>query len=64
MSDTRIFRITRADGTTELGYRRNLASRLGQNGGWRHGRIVHIEATNAEASKGWFDVTSEFIKDS
>lgn len=63
MPDTRIFRITRADGTTELGFRRNLAARLGHNYGWGHGRIVHIEATNAEASKGWFDVTNEFIKE-
>jgi hypothetical protein len=63
MADTRIFRITRADATTELGFRKNLSARLGHNWSWSHGRIVHIEATNPEATAGWTDVTSEFIKE-
>ena len=64
MRDTRIFRMTRADATTELGWRRNLGARLGQNWGYGHGRIVHIEATNEAATEGWTDVTNEFIKES
>lgn len=61
MADTRIFRITRADGSTELAYRRNLSARLGGGGTWRHGIIVHVDATNPAATAGWSDVTSEFL---
>jgi hypothetical protein len=63
VADHRIFRITRADGSTEFGHRRNLSARLGHNWGYGHGRIVHVEATNAAATAGWTDVTSEFIKE-
>lgn len=63
MADHRIFRITRADGTAELAYRRNLSARLGHNWSWKHGSIVAIEATNPAATEGWADVTSEFIKE-
>lgn len=61
MTDTRIFRMTRADGTHELGFRKNLAARLAANHSWRHGEIVAVEATNHAVTHGWADVTHEFL---
>lgn len=63
MADTRIFRLTRADGTTEYTNRRGASARLAGGGKWTTGRIVVFEATNAEATAGWTDVTPEFLGD-
>lgn len=61
MSDDRVFRITRSDGTAEYGHRKSLSARLAGHRNWRHGTIAKIEATNAGATAGWSDVTSEFL---
>lgn len=67
-ADTRIFRITRS-GTPVIHYgpRKVLGPAIGyqkSNGGhgsWQKGTITKIEATNADATEGWTDVTSEFL---
>lgn len=56
-----IFRVTRSNGRVTLGYKRNLTAQLGgQKRRHYTGDIVKIEATNADATIGWTDVTSEF----
>lgn len=75
-ADTRIFRITREfagcpryasypakrPGRVEYGDRRVASAKCG-SGGYSHqyGPVVRVEATNAEATEGWTDVTSDFI---
>lgn len=71
MKDTRIFRITRSFSghvrgnppTIEYGNRRTASNKCSGNGyiSRRHGPVVKVEATNAEATSGWEDVTAEFL---
>lgn len=73
-ADTRIFRITRRhtgelarytrerSDTVEYGNRRVASSKCGSGGySYRHGSVVKVEATNADATEGWTDVTEEFL---
>ena len=69
MADTRIFRITRAfsggiksrPGRVEYGDKRVASAKCGGGGySYRYGGVVKVEATNAEATEGWYDVSEEF----
>lgn len=60
MADTRIFRITSRYGKVDYGSRRRLSGKFG-NPGYYNGPVAKVEATNAEATEGWADVTSEFL---
>lgn len=62
MADTRIFRVTRADGSIEYANRRQVSGRASSEGKWLEGRVVVVDATNEEATAGWTDVTNEFLK--
>lgn len=46
----------------EYGDRRVVSAKCG-SGGYSHkyGPVVKVEATNAEATSGWEDVTEEFL---
>jgi hypothetical protein len=66
-ADTRIFRITyNGSPVIHYGPRKVLGPALGYlkstggRGGWQKGAIVKVEATNAEATEGWTDVSGEF----
>lgn len=62
VADTRLFRITRARGRIEYGNRQVAGNKTGRGGeSWHHGRVIRVEATNAEATEGWTDVTDEFM---
>lgn len=73
MADTRLFRMTREfpgyqgrgrPGRVEYGDKRVASAKCGAGGhSYRYGSVVKVEATNAEATEGWTDVTAEFIKD-
>ena len=66
MRDTRIFKVYYEDLTVRFlnriavsgatAYSRN------KGGGYRKGLVHKIEATNAEATAGWTDVTDEFLR--
>lgn len=69
--DTRLFRLTRVkrqhytgkviETVFEYGPRRVASAKAGAGGGsWKHGPVEKVEATNAEATEGWTDVTEEF----
>jgi hypothetical protein len=68
MADTRIFRITRVrrqyrtgqviDSTVWYGNKRVTSGKASR--GSYDGLVEKIEATNAEATEGWTDVTEEF----
>lgn len=50
-------------GRVEYGDKRVASAKCGAGGySHRYGPVVKVEATNAEATEGWTDVTSEFIK--
>jgi hypothetical protein len=60
-ADTRIFRIWwSGKDFPEFGSRRVLGTKLGNTGWSRKGKIDLIEATDADATTGWKDVSSEF----
>lgn len=65
MADTRLFKITYSSGKVAYGGRTKAAPAaaysLFEGGGYRKGAVVRIEATNAEATSGWTDVTAEFM---
>lgn len=73
MADTRIFKITRKfdgyvrrgvedPGHVEYGNKRAASGKCSRNSGsYQHGPVVKVEATNAEATSGWEDVTAEFL---
>lgn len=72
MADDRIFRLSRElraywdktivhSRSMEYATRRELSGRL-VRARVRTGIIVKVEATNAEATDGWTDVTSEFME--
>lgn len=65
MPDTRIFRVTYAWSGVHYANRKVLGPAVAYSkkhgGGWQKGAIEKIEATNAEATAGWTDVTSEFL---
>lgn len=65
MADTRLFRITYAWEPPKYGERKVLGPAVAYynktGGGYRKGCIEKIEATNAEATSGWADVTEEFL---
>lgn len=75
MADTRIFRITRefsrdrytndrGPGRIEYGDKRVVSAKCGHGGySYKYGPVVKVEATNAEATEGWADVTAEFVRD-
>lgn len=49
--------------TTWYGNRRVASAKCGGGGASaKYGPVIKVEATNAEATDGWTDVTSEFIK--
>ena len=64
MADTRLFKITYSWQNPKYGERKVVgpaAARSISSPGWGKGPIVKIEATNAEATEGWTDVTEEFL---
>lgn len=65
--DTRLFRITYDSGTVKYGNRRVAGPAAAYfnagNAAYRLGYVTKIEATNAEATEGWTDVTTEFLKE-
>lgn len=67
MADTRLFRIRYSNGQVKYGERRVLGPALSyhfkEGGGYRKGHIVAIEATNAQATSGWADVSGEFLEE-
>lgn len=68
MADTRVFRITRVRrewGTgkvieTSTWYGNKRVTSAKSSRGSHYGRVEKVEATNAEATEGWTDVTEEF----
>lgn len=72
MADTRIFKMTRSfagyphdgrPGRVEYGDKRVASAKCGAGGySYRYGEVVKVEATDAGATTGWTDVTSEFIR--
>ena len=58
MADTRVFKVEYEFGSLEFCNFRAVVQK-----GFRHskGRVIHIFATNAEATNGWTEVTGEFI---
>lgn len=68
MADTRIFRMTYSSGTIKYGSRlaagpaASYSEKYGKYS-YRLGTLDTIEATDAGATTGWTDVTSEFIKE-
>jgi hypothetical protein len=75
MADTRIFRMTRVhrehrtrrviESTVWYGNKRVASAKCGGGGySYQYGAVEKVEATNAEATEGWTDVTNEFIKES
>lgn len=69
MPDTRIFRMTRMRrewGTgkvieTTIWYgNKRVTSAKAASMSYKYGRVEKVEATNAEATEGWTDVTEEF----
>lgn len=64
MADTRVFRITYGDGSVRYGNRRKASNAAayakGESPSWWNKANV-FEATNAEATAGWTDVTDEFL---
>jgi hypothetical protein len=58
MLDTRVFKIHYESGNPEYGNRGSASQMTLKKG---KGFTVKIEATNAEATEGWTDVTSEFV---
>lgn len=47
----------------EYGDRRVVSAKCGSGGySHRYGPVVKVEATNADATEGWTDVTSEFLE--
>lgn len=63
MLDSRIFRLTREwQGTHEVEYvgRKGVSQRIAHRRWDRGGLVVKVEATNAEATEGWEDVSHEF----
>lgn len=49
----------------EYGDKRVASAKCGGGGhSYTYGSVVKVEATNAEATEGWTDVTAEFIKES
>lgn len=74
MADTRLFKMTRRERnwstrkvvgeTVWYGNKRVASAKCGSGGYSRnYGAVEKVEATNAEATEGWTDVTSEFIKE-
>jgi hypothetical protein len=63
MADTRVFRLTYDDGSTRYGNRRKTSNAAGaaKRGAHWYRKVHTIEATNAEATAGWTDVTNEFL---
>ncbi len=50
-----------APGRVEYGDRRVASAKCGAGGdSYRYGPVVKVEATNAEATEGWTDVSEEF----
>lgn len=48
----------------EYGDKRTASAKCGGGGhSYKYGSVVKVEATNAEATEGWTDVTSEFLKE-
>lgn len=65
-ADTRLFRLTYDTGVVKYGPRAvagPAAAQTIKHGSWNHriGRLVLVEATDAEATAGWTDVTEEFL---
>jgi hypothetical protein len=60
--DTRIFRVTRTTGKVQYSTRTAVGGMFATvYRGYKRGRTVaKVEATNAEATEGWTDVTEEF----
>lgn len=56
MQDDRVFRLTTTWGTTEYCNKRGASARCARS----HKIVIRVEATNAEATAGWTDVTPEF----
>ncbi len=62
MADTRIFRLTYERAGYELCTRAGLRLKLGgKHGKEGKGNVTQVEASNAEATEGWTDVTPEFL---
>lgn len=57
MVDTRIFRVSYEEGAPEYANKRSVVQKYRK---WDKGYVILIEATNAEATAGWTDVTEEF----
>ncbi len=49
-------------GRVEYGDKRVASAKCGRGGySYTYGRVVKVEATNADATDGWTDVTEEFV---
>ena len=62
-ADTRVFKLTRKYNEgheTEYCGRQAAGQRFSHSRSYRGGPVEKIEATNAEATDGWTDVTEEF----
>jgi hypothetical protein len=59
MADTRVFRLTYEYGNLEFCNFRAVVQKGGRKSG--KGCLRKIEATNAEATEGWTEVTGEFL---
>jgi hypothetical protein len=57
VSDTRVFKVTYEFGNLEFC---NFRAVVQKGYKYSKGRVTKIEATNAEATEGWADVTDEF----
>lgn len=52
------------DTRVEYGDKRVASAKCGGGGhSYTYGSVVKVEATNADATLGWTDVTDEFIKE-
>lgn len=74
MADTRIFKMTRRrrqyrtgqviEETVWYGNKRVASAKCGSGGySQQYGAVEKVEATDADATTGWTDVTHEFIKE-
>jgi hypothetical protein len=58
MADNRVFKLEYEHGQLEFC---NFRAVVQKGFKWSKGRVIHIWATNAEATEGWTEVTTDFL---